>query len=281
MTGASVCCGRCTSSLVLYSQTGATLRRHYLRAVAAAVFCVHVAAATSASCRGTSQQNIAFQMFLQLQTLRLRVSRPVAAGVCVSLKDVAASQYVCSRDADNLSSYVSSFGSDLSSTCFGWCYGRCRLHQGLRSPVGECLPLLRGFTVDNKSDEALHRNGGPTLLGTGPEKNFRHQQSGELHRHVLLQRRLQSEVPSNSDLERHSVAVHETEQWVGLCLVPARFRSYDEQLEALTQVPSPWAQPSLVSFYWFRGDTSPSAELRSRCHLCNDRCRWSKQRLQP
>ena len=106
VTGASVCCGRCTSSLVLYSQMGATLRRHFLRAVAAAVFYVHVAAATSAPCRGTSQQNIAFQIFLQLQTLRRHVSRPVAAGVYLSLKDVAASQYVCSRSADNLSSYV-------------------------------------------------------------------------------------------------------------------------------------------------------------------------------
>ena len=34
------------------------LRRHFSRAVAAAVFLVHVAAATSASCRGISQQNI-------------------------------------------------------------------------------------------------------------------------------------------------------------------------------------------------------------------------------
>ena len=58
--------------------------------------------------------------------------------------------------------------------------------------------------------------------------------------------RLQSEVPSNSDLERHSVAVQETEQWVGLCLVPVRFRTY-QQLEALTQVPSPQAQLSLIS----------------------------------
>ena len=58
--GASVCCGRCTSSL-------STLRRHFLRAVAAAVFYVHVAAATSASCRGTSLQNIAFQIPMQRQ----------------------------------------------------------------------------------------------------------------------------------------------------------------------------------------------------------------------
>ena len=87
------CCGRCTSSLVLYSQTGATWRRHFLRAVAAAAFFVHVAAATSASCRGTSQQNITLQ--------RRLLSRPVAAGVSLCLKDVAASQYVCSRGADN------------------------------------------------------------------------------------------------------------------------------------------------------------------------------------
>ena len=90
-------------------------------------FSIDVAPATEASCRGTSQQNIAFQMFLQLQTLRRHVSRPVAAGVYPSLKDVAASQFVCRRGADNLSSFVSSFGSDLSSTCFGWCCGRCRL----------------------------------------------------------------------------------------------------------------------------------------------------------
>ena len=57
------------------------LRRHFLHAVAAAVFFVHVAAATSAWCRGTSQRCIAFQMFLQLQTLRRHVSRLVAAGV--------------------------------------------------------------------------------------------------------------------------------------------------------------------------------------------------------
>ena len=105
VTGASACCERCAGSL-------ATLRRHFLRAVAATVFFVLVAALTSASCRGTSQQNIAFQMFLQIQTLRRHASRLVAPGVYLSLKDVAASQYVCSRGADNLSSYVSSFGSD-------------------------------------------------------------------------------------------------------------------------------------------------------------------------
>ena len=57
-----------------------TFRGHSLRAVAAAVF-VHIAAATSALCRGTSQQNIAFQMFLQLQTLWRLLSRHVAADV--------------------------------------------------------------------------------------------------------------------------------------------------------------------------------------------------------
>ena len=62
---------------------------------------VHITAETSALCRGTSQQNIAFQMFLQLQTLRRHVSRPVAAGVSPSPQDVAASQCVCSRGADD------------------------------------------------------------------------------------------------------------------------------------------------------------------------------------
>ena len=38
-------------------------------------------------------------------TLRRLLSRPVAAGVSFSLKDVAVSQYVCSRGADNVSSH--------------------------------------------------------------------------------------------------------------------------------------------------------------------------------
>ena len=59
--------------------------------------------------------------------------------------------------------------------------------------------------------------------------------------------------PPTPTLRGYSVAVQETEQWVGLCLVPVRFRTYDEQLEALIQVPSPQAQPSLVSLHWFRG----------------------------
>ena len=78
---------------------------------------------------------------------------------------------------------------------------------------------------------------GQLPLGTGgefPVDQSRIFGTRELHRHVLPQRRLQSEVPSNSDLERHFVAVQETEQWVGFCLVPVRFRTYDEQLDALT-----------------------------------------------
>ena len=43
-------------------------------------------------------------MFPLLPTLRRQVSRPVAAGVSLSQKDVAASLYVCSRGADNASS---------------------------------------------------------------------------------------------------------------------------------------------------------------------------------
>ena len=67
----------------------------------------------AAQASGTSSQ-----VFPLLRTLRRHVSRPVAAGVYLPLKDVAASQFVCSRGADDLSSHVSSFRSDLSSMCF-------------------------------------------------------------------------------------------------------------------------------------------------------------------
>ena len=86
-------CGRCTSWQVDYIQTGSFSRAcsgtsvRSTRGVAASFLAccrgsrnfVQVAAATSALCRGRSQQNITFQMFLQLQTLRRHVSRPVAA----------------------------------------------------------------------------------------------------------------------------------------------------------------------------------------------------------
>ena len=47
--------------------------------------------------------------------------------VSLSLKDVAASQYVCSRGADNLSSISL---SDFCSPCYRWFYGHCRMHHG-------------------------------------------------------------------------------------------------------------------------------------------------------
>ena len=52
------------------------------------------------------------------------------------------------------------------------------------------------------------------------------------------------------------------------------------------QVPSPtvviqFRQRRISGLQLFRGDTSPSAELRSHRHLCNDRCRLSRQRLKP
>ena len=108
-------CGQCARWQVVYVQTGSFSRIcsgtsvHSARGVAASFLTccrgscifVSVAAASSASCRDTSQQNIAFQMFLQLQTLRRLPSRPVATGVSCSQKDVAASWYVCSRGADN------------------------------------------------------------------------------------------------------------------------------------------------------------------------------------
>ena len=75
------CSPRCSGTSVR-STRGVALS--FFRAVAAAVTIFHVAAATSAWCRGTSQQNIAFQVFLQLPTSRRHVSRAVGAGVSVS-----------------------------------------------------------------------------------------------------------------------------------------------------------------------------------------------------
>ena len=71
---------------------------------------VYVAAATSASCRGTSQQDISFQMSLQLQTLRRHLSRLVAAGVFGFLGP------------------MNFFESDFRSPCYRGCCSRCRLH---------------------------------------------------------------------------------------------------------------------------------------------------------
>ena len=64
------CCGQCTRWLVQNFQTGAALRRHFSRAVAAAATFVSVVAATSAWCRGTRQRNIAVPIFPPFPTLR-------------------------------------------------------------------------------------------------------------------------------------------------------------------------------------------------------------------
>ena len=81
-------------------------------------------------------------MFLQLQTLRRHVSRPFAAGVSLSLKDVAASQYVCSRRADDgIVSFCRKMVTHLSaSPFFSWSLSLAWFYQ---------LPLLfsRSFCV--------------------------------------------------------------------------------------------------------------------------------------
>ena len=74
------CCGQCTRWLVQNFQTGTALRRHFLRAVAAAVLFVHRCGDFGFVSRHKPAEHH-FPMFLQLQTLRRHVSRPVAAGV--------------------------------------------------------------------------------------------------------------------------------------------------------------------------------------------------------
>ena len=91
-------CGQCTRWQVVYIQTGSFSRVfsgtsvHSARGVAASFLSrccgsrifVHVAAATSASCRGTSKQSITLQMFLQLQTLR-RMYHVLSRQACLFL----------------------------------------------------------------------------------------------------------------------------------------------------------------------------------------------------
>ena len=201
-------------------------------------------------------------------------------------------------------------GSDFCSPCYRWFHGHCRMHHGcavrmetVQVQVASSLsvvltwwsrrttPMAPDFLRRYQSEASQSTTkvtkhsaatAGQLPLGTGGEFPVDQRRIfGTSNRENFIDMFFHS-VASNlnfPDLERHSVAVQEMEQWIGLCLVPVRSRTHDEQLEALTQVPSPQVQPSLVSLRWFRGDTSPSAELRSPRHLCNDRCRWSKQRL--
>ena len=60
-----------------------TFRGHFSRAVAAAVSSSTSLRPTSALCRGTSQQNIAFQMFLQLQTFVASLYHVMSRQACL------------------------------------------------------------------------------------------------------------------------------------------------------------------------------------------------------
>ena len=97
---------------------GATLRRHLLRAVAAAVFLVLVAAATSASAAQASRTSL-FQ-------LRRHVSRPVGRCVSLSLKDVAVSQNVCSCGEEHVLHPFSAHTWRIFSVSSVWSLQRSR-----------------------------------------------------------------------------------------------------------------------------------------------------------
>ena len=76
------------------------LRRQFSQIVAAAVLFVHRCSDSGFVSRQKPAEH-QVSMFLQLQTMRRHVSRPVAAGVPCALKDAAASWLVCSRGADD------------------------------------------------------------------------------------------------------------------------------------------------------------------------------------
>ena len=126
---------RVCSGTSVHSATG--VAASFLRAFAAAVFSSlslrRLWLRVAAQACGTSLSDIS-----TAPTLRRHESHPVAAGVSLSLKDVAGSQCVCSCGAATLSSHDSSFRSDSSSTSYQWSRG----HEGLRSSDGDCIPLL-------------------------------------------------------------------------------------------------------------------------------------------
>ena len=121
---------------------------------------------------------------------------------------------------------------------------------------------VRGFTVDNKSDEALRRNGGATLLG-------------EVRRVSVDQRRIfgTSNLENFTDMFFHSAAFNRKLPLTPILRgTPSQYkRRISGSASVLSQYasgrmtsnskhshrfPSPQAQPSLVSLHWFRGDTS-------------------------
>ena len=75
--------GPCTRWLVPYFQTGATLPRHFLRAVAAAVIFVRVVAATP-WLNVTTQASLCSEMFLQLGVAASRFTCPPAVAAAAS-----------------------------------------------------------------------------------------------------------------------------------------------------------------------------------------------------
>ena len=93
--------GRCTRWLVLNFLTGSTLRRHFLRAVAAAVSFVHVVAATSAWCCGTGKLlQVAVFSFLSLPFRRGSQSHssPVSASRMLVISNTSVVQVLSALD---------------------------------------------------------------------------------------------------------------------------------------------------------------------------------------
>ena len=235
-------------------------------------------------------------MFLHLQTLRRHVSRPVAAGVSF-LSERRCGVTVCVQSRPpSLSGFF--LGSDFCSPCCRWFYGHCRMHHGcavrmetVQVHVASSLsvdltwwprrttPMAPDLLPRYQSEASQSTTKVTKYSAATADSPQGREESFLLTREEFSAPAIGRTSPTCSSTASPSIgsslhaAVQETEQWVGLCLVPVRFRTYDEQLEALTQVPSPQAAPSL--------NFVETPELRSRRHLCNDRFRWSKQRLKP
>ena len=140
----SLCCPQCSGTSVRSSRGVAASFR--TRCSGSIIF-VLVAAATSAWCRGSSQQNIVSQMFLQLPTLRRHVSRAVAAGVSLPYLPLASRFLLsCSLGGPRRTNMLVATVADLRmiSLLSQFFLGKSRGKQKPFTPRGLCIDGFLG-----------------------------------------------------------------------------------------------------------------------------------------
>ena len=309
-TGAT---SRCSGTLVLFCRQGhycsgtlpETLRRHFLRAVAAAAFfrpcrCGDFGFVSRHKPAEHRIPDISATPDVEASSITSCCGRRVS----LSLKDVAALQYVCSRGADNLSSISLS-----CSPCYRWFYGHCRMHHGcavrmetvqvhVASSLSVVLawwprrttPMAPDFLPRCQSEASqpttkVTKHSAATVgqlpFGTGGE-------------FLVDQRRIfgTSNRENFIDMFFHSVASNR--KFPPTPTLRGTPSQYKRRNSGSASVLSQYASGRTTSnsqhshrfpvhrrsLHWFRGCTNPSADLRSLRHLCNDRCRLETVEVQ-